>query len=74
MITQQDIAEMSEAELAAFANNGPHGFTPVFEADGRFAFYAGLGDRADEPIAARPAYARRPRSLARRRCVRRRSG
>lgn len=40
MITQEDIAEMSEAELAVFAAKAPQGFTPVFCCDGRFAFIA----------------------------------
>lgn len=40
MTTQNDIANMTEAELATFANNAPSGFTPVFSADGTFAFVA----------------------------------
>ena len=40
MITQDDIAEMSEAELALFAAKAPQGFTPVFCSDGRFGFIA----------------------------------
>jgi hypothetical protein len=40
MITQEDIAEMSEAELAVFAAKAPQGFTPVFCADGTFALIA----------------------------------
>jgi hypothetical protein len=39
-ITQKDIAEMSEAELAVFAAKAPEGFTPAFYSDGRFAFVA----------------------------------
>jgi hypothetical protein len=31
---------MSEPELAAFATHAPQGFTPVFCADGTFAFIA----------------------------------
>jgi hypothetical protein len=40
VITQADIAEMTEAELAVFATKAPEGFTPVFYQDGRFAFAA----------------------------------
>jgi hypothetical protein len=41
MITQEDIAEMSEAELAAFAAKAPRGFTLVFcRSDGIFSFLA----------------------------------
>jgi len=40
MITQEDIAEMSEAELAVFASKAPQGFTPVFCHDGTFALIA----------------------------------
>ena len=39
-ITQEDIAEMSEAELAVFAAKAPEGFTPVLVSDGRFGFIA----------------------------------
>ena len=38
MITQRDIAEMSEAELAALAANAPAGMVPVFHPDGSFSF------------------------------------
>ena len=39
-ITQEDIAEMSEAELAVFAAKAPQGFTPAFCSDRTFAFIA----------------------------------
>jgi hypothetical protein len=42
MITQEDIAEMSEAELAVLAAKAPHGFTPVLSRDGAFCFVADL--------------------------------
>lgn len=40
MTTQEDIAEMSEAELAVFAAKAPQDFTPVFCSDGTFALIA----------------------------------
>ena len=40
MVTQEDIAEMSEGELASFAAKAPVGFTPVFYSCGSFAFVA----------------------------------
>lgn len=43
-VTQEDIAEMSEAELASLAAKAPRGFTPLF-ADGTFMF---LSDRQIE--------------------------
>jgi hypothetical protein len=40
MITQEDIAGMSESELAALAAKSPAGMTPIWDSTGRFAFIA----------------------------------
>jgi hypothetical protein len=39
-VTQTDIGQMDEAELAALAAQGPEGFSAIMDPDGRFSFVA----------------------------------
>jgi hypothetical protein len=40
MITQKDIARMTEGELAVLASKAPQGFTTVFGENGMFCYCA----------------------------------
>ena len=40
VVTQKDIDQMDDAELAALAAQALEGFTPVMNAQGRFSFTA----------------------------------
>jgi hypothetical protein len=40
MITQKDIAAMSDSELAALAAKAPAGMSPIWDSEGWFAFIA----------------------------------